>query len=285
MLLDQPDYPIAITEQSSATIRVLGPEGVSWEWSPGDANAREAAGWGLPSDVKLRNHAACGGLCVVVADSRGYTAIVAYPSKDVLWSRVVGGNPHAAELLPDGNIAVAASDGGWVRIYTASQGPASDRFGEAALPGAHGVLWDPERQLLWAVGDDRLIALHVAGPPAAPVLELVVERKLPSLWGHDLCPVYGDSGRLWVTTNGGVYQYVKASDAWSADYPGADRACRAFVKSMGNQPSGTLVQTVPKQGVRYAWGTDTVDFFMPDRKLELAGTSIYKARIWCADYQ
>jgi hypothetical protein len=279
------DVPIAVTEQASKQIRVIGAEGAGWSWSPKERNEGEAAAWGLPSDVKLRENALYGGLWMVVTDSYGYAGIVSYPDKRVRWSRNVGGNPHAAELLPDGNIAVAASDGGWVRVYAASQGPWSDTFGEFRLPGAHGVLWDPDREVLWATGDDRLIALRVEGPPAAPALRPVHECRLPSLWGHDLSPVYGNPDRLWVTTNGGVYQYEKSSDSWSTEYAGAEGANRPFVKSMGNQPSGALVQTAPKEGMLYEWGTDTVDQFLPERKLRLPGASIYKARVWRPEYR
>lgn len=279
------DDLVAVTEQASKKILVIGPNGVIWDWSPEETIGQEVPGWGIPADVKLRECAVYGGQWMVVADGFGYAAIVGYPSKAVKWSRVVGGNPHAAELLPDGNISVAASDGGWVRVYTASQGPDSGGYAEFMLPGAHGVLWDPERQVLWAVGDDRLIALRVEGIPSAPSLKLMHAKPLPSSWGHDLYPVYGDSGRLWVTTNGGVYQYVKENDAWSTDYEGEDCLNRPFVKSVGNQPSGAVLQTVPKEGAKYAWGTDTVDFFLPERQLWLPRTSIYKARIWRAEYQ
>ncbi|WJH37311.1 DUF6528 family protein [Paenibacillus sp. CC-CFT747] len=153
------------------------------------------------------------------------------------------------------------------------------------MPGAHGVLWDPERKLLWAVGDDRLAAFSVGGAPHAPVLSRVQEKKLPTLWGHDLSPVFGDTDLLWVTTNSGVYQYKKSTGTWSSRYPGSEQANRGFVKSMGNQPSGAIIQTVPKEGALYAWGTDTADLFLPDRKLVLPETSVYKARIWSPHYQ
>lgn len=279
------DYPIAVTDQAAKKIMVIGAEGAIWSWSPDERDEAKAAEWGLPSDVKLRENANYGGQWMVVADSCGYAGIVSFPGKRVQWSLRVGGNPHAAELLPDGNIAVAASDGGWIRVYTASQGADSETYAAFRLPGAHGVLWDPERAVLWTVGDDRLIALRVEGPPDSPILKFVHECRLPSLWGHDLSPVYGDPDRLWVTTNGGVYQYLKSTDSWSDGYAGAEHANRPFVKSVGNQPSGGIVQTVPKSGMLHAWGTDTVDQFHPKRRWTLPGASIYKARVWRPEYQ
>src|SRR5690606_26869809 len=135
-----------------------------------------SVGWGLPSGVKLRRSEGWGGEWMLVVDSRGMAAIVSYPEGDrYQWFHVIDGNLHSAELLPDGNIALAASTGGWVRIYTSSQGATSGYYVEYPLPGAHGVLWDPTSELLWAVGDHHLVGLRVFGPPEAPRLERVVQ--------------------------------------------------------------------------------------------------------------
>ena len=287
---------VAVTDQLSQRIIVLdpevkdwnSPEAVKWWWRP---EARNGFGgflgaWGLPSGVKLRKNDVFGGYYMVVTDSRGLAAIVPYPSGDERkWAQVVGGNPHSAELLPDGNIAVAASTGGWVRVYTSSQGPNSSKYVEFRLKGAHGVLWDPKYNLLWAVGDDHLVGLEVLGTPDAPVLNKVVEKPLPSRGGHDLSPVYGDEDRLWVTTASTVHQYDKARGVWVNDYFGSDLLLRrANVKGVGDLPTGQVVAVWPKAGSLYTWTTDTVHLFFPDEVRRLDGSAIYKARVWVADY-
>ncbi|WP_146250256.1 DUF6528 family protein [Paenibacillus flagellatus] len=289
------EYGIAVTDQAAERITVYDPakndwnddEAKLWSWAPSGTNgfAGLTRGWGLPSDVKLRE-GRTGGTYMVVTDSRGLAAIVPYPAGDRrTWGAIVGGNPHAAELLPDGNIAIAASEGGWVRVYTASLGPDSADFAEYALPGAHGVLWDPRLCLLWAVGDRDLAALRVNGTAEAPVLEEALRSKLPSDWGHDLFAVYGNPDKLWVTTNTRVYQYDKPGDSWSSSYEGASEIDERWVKSIGNQPSGRVVKTVQKPGTKYVWTTDTVDLHVPGDRRTVSGGAFYKARIWSTDYQ
>jgi len=291
------DFYIAGTDQASGQIVVFapedddwnGPSAVKWSWAPDASNGfddRLRAAWGVPTDAKLRRNAVWGGMSLVVTDSLGLAAIVPYPAGDRRqWGLCVGGNPHSAELLPDGNIAVASSTGGWVRVYASSQSPSSDVYAEFAFKGAHGVHWDPRRRVLWAVGDDELVALRVEGTDAAPVLCVAHKVALPTPHGHDLQPVWGDSDRLWISTGTRVYQYVKSANAFDSHYPGNETISRAGVKSVGNQPSGRVVTTVPKAGGLYEWTTDTVDFHLPDSTRTRTGAAFYKARILLPDYE
>lgn len=287
------DYLVAVTDQASGRILVLDPAvadwsdpaALRWSWSPKDVNGI-TLGWGLPSGVKLRRSEVWGGEWMLVVDSRGLAAIVPYPAGDSYkWFRVIDGNLHSAELLPDGNIALAASTGGWVRIYTSSQGPASDYYVEYPLPGAHGVLWDPTLELLWAVGDHELVGLRVLGTPDRPLLEPVVRSPLPTPWGHDLSPVYGDPDRLWVSTNTRVYQYIKSTGTWTTEFAGGRRTNLPYVKGVGNQPSGRVVLTQQKEGTLYTWTTDTVTLLNPSDTRTIPGAAIYKARVWSPEYQ
>src|SRR5690606_9154339 len=81
---------------------------------------RKLVGRVLLDDVRLRLNPTPGGQRLIACDSNGLAVIASYPTGQRLWSRRVGGNPHAVELLPDGNIAVASSHGGWVRVYASS---------------------------------------------------------------------------------------------------------------------------------------------------------------------
>lgn len=292
------DRLIAVTDQGSRRILVFDPAGkdwnaseaLKWSWAPNASNgfADEPQGWGLPSDVKLRKNAALGGESMIVCDSYGLAAIVPYPAGNARqWSQTIPGNLHAVELLPDGNLAIAASTGGWVRLYASSQGPNAAQHAHYDLPGAHGVLWDPRERVLWAVGDEWLVALRVGGTASEPELAEDAERKfrLPTLWGHDLYPVYGDPDKLWVTTNTAVYQFSKSAQAFLTTYAGADEINRAHVKGIGNRRSGQVALTAPRNGGLYAWTTDTVHTYHPNGSFSLEGGAFYKARIWSAEYQ
>lgn len=291
------DFPIATTEQTSRRIMVFDsaindwdkPEALRWSWQPTVSlgySLAEVSLWRGPSDVKLRYSDVLGGQ-YLVATAGDLATIAAYPSGVRYWATFLGSgvNPHAVELLPDGNIAVAASDGGWVRVYTSSQGADSRQYAEYPLPGAHGVLWDPQLGILWAVGDYLLVAIEVTGTAAQPVLEKLYDKPLPTNWGHDLSPVYGNTDRLWVSTGSRVYQYVKSTNQWLQSYPGADLLVQDSVKSIGNQPSGRLVMTRPRPGTLYPWTTDAVQLTLPGEERRRSSASFYKARVWSPDYQ
>src|SRR5690349_12570970 len=203
---------VAVTDQSVGRIlvfdfdveesRVSGcPPGTVWSWQPGDTNGYQSAvtNWGRPSDVRLRRDNG-GELRMLVADSYGLVAVVG-PNGRMLWSADTGpdANPHAAELLPDGAVAVAASAGGWVRLYPGLCGPHNDQFTQFDLADAHGVLWDPGTNVLWALGSSQLCRLQPARTGTTPRLLQSTADPLPSSGGHDLQPVYGNCDLLWVT--------------------------------------------------------------------------------------
>lgn len=266
-------------------------ESAKWTWSPSLFNGfgDVAGAWSLPSDVRVRT--AKGKTYVLAADSKGFLGAVEYPSGRRLWATDAGGpsNPHATELLPNGNIAAAASTGGWVRVYAASQGAAASAYTEFKLKGGHGVLWDPERKVLWAIGDDHLVSLKVGGTAAKPALTELTRVALPSQGGHDLAPVYGDRGRLWITTNYGVYQYVKSKKKYTATYRYSANVNLPIVKAVGNHPATKqVVLTRPKDGCATSWCTDTAEFFgngSMNATRTLPGAQFYKVRWFVAAYQ
>ena len=298
-------WPIAALDQASGRILVFDPAApdwnddgaILWSWSPEEASSAydEASGWGNCTDARLKASRYYGGRVFVVCASLGYAALVRYPEADrVLWSQITGGNPHAVDLLPDGNVAVAASQGGWVRVYAAVLGGRADVFAEFPLPGAHGVVWDERRQWLWAVGDEALTALRVAGTPEAPRIEEVPgeRRPLPTPGGHDLFPVYGDADRLWVTTEEDIYVYVKSARRFEnvpADSPGE---YRRHVKSLVSWPPGQRMTAVPDAykeppgpcSARDNWTTDTIEIHPGRETRTRRGAAFYKARIWHEDY-
>ncbi len=308
------DYPLGGSDQKNDKIVFFDPNAtdwnasssIVWEWAPTAANGFSGltGAFGDPSDVRLRDNCVFGGQWLVVADSKGLAAVVPYPAGNSRkWGLNVGGNPHAAELLPNGNVAVAASHGHWVRIYTASQGPDSAGYAQYDLTGAHGVVWDPQRSLLWALGDYHLVALSVNGTDAAPTVREVLKVDLPQQYrgngdplenpsGHELQPVYGDPDRLWVSTAKHVYQYVKSTNTFDSSYTGNVEADREAVKSVSNQLSGQIVSTQPDYAktpvgacVFNGWCTDSTDFANPTYTRTRTDAAFYKVRVMNPAYQ
>ncbi|MFG3497911.1 DUF6528 family protein [Streptomyces sp. NPDC047928] len=284
-----------VTEQVSRRILLLdgrrrdwGPAAVRWAFSPvGDAryaDLRPERSWVHPDEAKVRRRH--GRTYVLTTASYGFAAVVAYPSGDRYWGGVLSpgtirDNPHSIELLPDGDVAVASSTGGHVRVYAASLGPAGVPYAAYALPDAHGVHWDARQGVLWALGGDRLVALRVGGSPGWPVIHAVLDLPLPSPGGHDLAPVARNPDRLWVTTGTEVLQYVKSRGVFVRDHPGAVSIGRARVKAVGDDPlTGQVLSTAPERGLGEPWWTTRVTVHRPAGAYRLVGGGIYKARWW-----
>jgi len=291
------DYPIAVSDQASRQIIVYDPDkkdwskknAVLWKWSPSSENgfADLTPYWGLPTEGRVRYSSFHKRLVMAVTDSRGLAALIPFPEGDQrLWGLYVGGNPHAAEVLPDGNIAVASSTGGWVRVYTASQGSDSSTYAEYRQTSAHGATWDPVNEILWTIGNREIAGLKLSGTADRPELTLHVRLEVERLNGHDIQPVLGDPDRLWVASGGKVYQYIKSTNSLDLTYPGVEKISRVGVKAVGSQWSGQVVETVtdyaktPRGGCTMSiWCTETVDFFSPDVTRTVPGAAFYKARI------
>ncbi|AHH96665.1 DUF6528 family protein [Kutzneria albida] len=281
---------VAVTDQAgSGAIRVYDAAATDWNaagaqkwsWKPSSANGfGDLTGyWGAPTEAKLRTDRS-GHKVVVTADSKGLAAVVSYPSGKRVWGGKPGGNTHSAELLPDGNVAVASSTGKFVRVYTASQGPAASKYVQYDLDQAHGVYWDSGRKVLWALGHDELVALKVGGTPAAPKLSRTSSWALPTKDGHDLVPNPANADLLWVSTGSAVYEFSKAQNKEVATH-----AVKG-VKSINSMADGTVLTTQPKPGMTPDWCTDTVNIWQPIGSFEHKGSrtvksvKMYKARVW-----
>lgn len=289
---DRPTTPIVITEQAAHEIVVMDPGGDwaspsarLWSWKPGpdsDINA-PASAWLHPDDARLRTDPRTGEQYVLVTDSYGLVAQVPYPDAGpVAWS-IEESNAHGAELLPDGNIAVAATGAGEVKVYTASQGRTSQTYASVPLESVHEVLWDEPAQLLWALGKYELVTIAVDGDPAAPELTVVDRHELPTvIGGHDLQPVSGDDDRLWVTTNYALLQFIKSTGKFTTRHPRYREMYSPQIKSIATDiESGAVLQTVVKPDNPSPHCTDTVELYVGDDThlyLTLPGSQIYRAR-------
>ncbi|QMU70150.1 DUF6528 family protein [Streptacidiphilus sp. P02-A3a] len=251
-----------------------------WSWSPtGDSSLDHLAPkdtWRLVSEAKYR--LSNGRQWLLTCASAGLAAVVPYPTGRAYWSTATSGNVHTLELLPDGNVAIAASEAGFVRLYAASQGPRATRCAQFDLPGAHGLQWDAVRQVLWALGDRLLVALDVGGAPDDPRLTTVLAVELPAPGGHDLSVRADDGDRLWVTTVGHVYQYSVTGADFTA-YLGQQDIDGPGVKSVGDDPlTGQVLTVAPVTDNPCPWCTSTIDFHAPDGRQRVEGASLYKAR-------
>ena len=266
-----------------------------WNWKPSTAlGFQQAAAFSYPTDAKLRYAPTRRKHIVVASASRGFVGVIDYATGQKIWevNATAAPNVHSVEYLPNGNVAAAASTGGWVRIYKASQN--STGYVQANLQGAHGLLWDGTRNLLWAVGDYVLTAYTVGGTAASPTLTEVTSRRvdLPTTGGHDLSPVHGNANRLWVSTNAGTYQFDISTATFCTDYAGAGALNHTAIKGISNYNDSETVISVYPNGTLYSWNSDRIFVTLPDvssgkifgRTLHSNTEAFYKIRSWVFGY-
>ncbi len=292
---DQRDNKVVVFHQNSGDWNQ--DDAVVWQWKPTSAKGFTGINtYTNVSDAKLRYSEFYGGYVVITTSSGGFVGIVDYKTQEKLYSRDTKNenNSHSVELLPGGNLAVASSTGNSVTIYASSQGDGSGYYARCTLEDAHGLTWDPDLQVLWALGGKKLVAYEVSGTEEEPTLNLREDMvfDLPSSGGHDLYPVYGDNDRLWVTTVEDVYQFNTRTGEFSTAFDAYGTISAANIKAVGNQPySGTIVRAIPN-GTQTTWNTNTVELFIPDGKGSYTSETrvhsrdaYYKARVWYYKYQ
>ena len=243
--------------------------------------------------TKLRHSETHGDVALIVCGS-GYGCMVSYPAGELLWStNMAANNPHSIELMPNGVIAIASSTGAEIRFFTTAEKASKKINARVALEDAHGVLWDEQNQVLWAVGRTVLTAYQVVlnADGTVTVTEDTSRRvTIPSDHAHDLAPVYGDTNALWITTGSNVYRFDKTTKTFSTDYAGHEDLNRAHVKGVGNFADGSLVYLYP-DGAFKSWTTKSIflvrnqDGKMIKERLASETGHFYKVRVWDSRYQ
>src|SRR5690606_5503699 len=127
---------------------------------------------------------------------------------------------HSVEYLPGGRIATALSTakkgGDRIEIYDAylSNTPL---FTDSLYSG-HGLSWNKERKLLYALGSDKLRAYSLKNwNKRSPKLLLEKEWKLPATGGHDL--FLSSSDKLLLSTSRHVWEFDIATERFSPFVP------------------------------------------------------------------
>ncbi len=228
---------------------------------------------------------------LLAAYGSNHAKMIDIKTKDVLWSTATAGaNPHSVELTPNGVIAVASSTGAVVNFYSATD---ASKMLSVPFPDAHGALYDPDTDLVYVVGENRLraffVGLDASGNPTA------TENKgaaftLPTGGAHDLQPVYGDTDRFWITTVSAVYQYSVSEKRIVDDYGGKFAVNTKNVKGIGNFDDGGIMYVSP-DGKFKDWTSESVYYIHKfDGKyykytIKDANTGIYKLRVYNLNYQ
>jgi hypothetical protein len=185
-------------------------------------------------------------------------------------------NAHSADLLPRNRLAVAASHrpaGKGDRLILFDVASPDREVWSDELPWGHGVVWDEQRQVLWALADEDIRTYELRDWESdSPSLRRTAATPLPEGGGHDLSPVPG-TPQLAVTT---------ASRAWLFDrnartfQPHPQLGDRRSVKSISYHATTGAMAYLHAEGKN--WWAERVHFLNPPGMLHVEGEHFYKAR-------
>lgn len=264
-------------------------------------------GIGDGGDLKYREDTVFGDVILALGSADG-ASVISYPEGKILWKTLEpGNNPHAIEILPSGNIIVANSTGSTLRLFSTSalvsDPNAKVTYVEYELQDAHGVLYDPAYEVVWALGGLELAAYKINGSGAKETLSKIsgMGVMLPSqnAGGHDLSADYTSEDHLYLTTNSKVFRFDKENNELIEKFPQYAKLSRNAVKGFSNNPNGNFFFSRVNNGVgttwegeKFAsWCTDRIHFcymktenFMYVQEYVSENGAFYKVRAFCGTY-
>lgn len=254
-----------------------------WTWDRSKSGLpKEHWDWfNCPTEVKP----VCNGKCVLVVSNGGIGIIRIADHRMVWYAASGGGFPHSAELLPDGNVAVACSHsdtdaGDKLKIYVVDYDsfPAMEAAAVYPLPAGHNAVWDRRNKVLWATAYTTLNSYTYTVKDGVPSFTLSESIPLPDgdMDPHDMFPVYGER-KLWLTTPGNLYKFSPDDGSFEkVDLP----EDLTHLKSISSGPDG--YPTIVLRPTEWWWSCGMPDI---DGRPVYTGPSyfkIYKGR-WMLD--
>ena len=251
--------------------KLTGDQCVVWEWVSSKCSTckypnKVQAGI---DDAKLRYSPYYKEDVIIACSSSGWAGIISYKTKEVLFEVLPSNGPHSIELLPNGDFVVACSGGsnwstkGYLCYYPISAG-VNSRSSELKVPSAHGVQWDPQRNLLWVLQYDGVISVTVEkyGTKNATLKKGGFSAYFGDgdASGHDLSPVYGQPGKYWVTA-GNVWSFDSERCTLNSSYKNQGKYNAKNVKGIAYFADGTMILTPTGAGTgksTYDWSTHTL---------------------------
>jgi hypothetical protein len=248
--------------------------GKLWSWKAADC-------LNLPDSMKSRFATTdeCkvlkGGGRILITSSSDGVALVEREGGSVLFYALAA-NAHSAEFLPGERIAVAASHragGGGDRLIVFDLDTPGKELCSCDLPWGHGVVWDEQRELLWALADKDIRVFELKNWQSAnPSLERVDLIELPESGGHDFSPVPGTE-KIALSTSNHCWLFDRLRRSFE---PHPELAEKPGVKCISYNPSTGQVAWVQAEGEN--WWAERVRFLHPEHTLRLPGRRLYKAR-------
>ena len=268
-LADADSELIVAVEQKEVRYVVLDPEakdGFYWQWSPAEDGlvGAWADNFGNPSEAKPKPN----GRLLVGACSGAITCLDMRTKKAEFIALARAANLHSCELLPDGRVVAACSDGNSVVLIDVPASPfepQEQRQKKYSLTQAHGAVWRNGR--LYAIGQSHVVEYDydAKGFDLREVRRFDFTKAGCGMWGHDM--LADKDGNLVFTTHEAVGKVepdtgkiVKLED-------------REVVKGYASRADGVRIYCIPRE----SWWTDTLEL-SDGREVKRPGCRFYKSR-------
>lgn len=244
---------------------------ITWHWSAVESD--------LPEDFKgnMRTTDECkpvneGKQILITSSGKGGIVLVDRKTKtSIFYAHLV--NAHSAELLPNNRIAAAGStgsNGNCINIYNLHL--SDSIIYSDSLYSAHGVVWDDQYQILYALGYDELRMYSLQNwEGSSPGIELTNKIKIPGIGGHDLNTT-PDKNQLILTENNSTWIFSKKEETFEKYTP---LAAYGSVKSVDFHPKTNQLVFIKAEE---EWWSNNIYFINPTKKIYIGETRIYKAR-------
>jgi len=207
------------------------------------------------------------GQVLLTASASGGVAVIRISDGKKIFSAHLP-NAHSVETFPNGFLVAAGSIGSdRLVVYSLSDGEEVSRL---ALKHAHGIVYDAKKNIGWACGDDKLLAIELS---KTGILSVIKEYLIPDSDAHDLNPSRTAPGRLDITTLRTAYRFDPAAERFS---PHPVFSGQPDIKSVDDLPDGQWVFQKAIGGKK--WWNDRIRFLNPEREYIIPGVKLYKAR-------
>ena len=280
---------------------ITSKDAIVWEWTPS-----KEKGWSVPQDrlklsiddVKLRWSEYYQREVVIMTASNSWAGIADYNTGECLWeNEEVPYMPHAIEMLPNGDVVIAGSGGtdymtaGCLMYYNITAGTECTQTDLQLLSSAHGLVWDPDENVLWAVGWDHLAAYEASDEKLTRIEDKGC--RLLHNNGHDLSADYYDPDQLLMSTGDRVYKFSKSENKLLIEYNFSDVLLNNVdTKGVTTFEDGTVAYCTATK-VKASYDTDILNVIRLDEErgvgvqtsYRFQDFSTYKVRNFSAKYQ
>ncbi len=268
-VVDQSDHSINIVDRTTGDI--------IWRWIPSESELTdEQQKWfELPDEVKPIYNCEY----LLITATRGGVAIIRIEDKKVVFYACPKGQPHSAEVLPDGNVVVASSSDGTIYADKLSLYKIDPENPLVETPAfttenkyGHNAVWDRENQLLWSTADTELRTYSYKVEDGQPMLIHRDTYPLPEghNGAHELFPIHGLK-QMWLSTPSGVYKFVLSTK----EYHVYESYQSQNIKSISSGPAG--YETIMLSPTESYWSDRLID--TAGRIVwQKQGAKIYKGR-------